>query len=117
MKDHHFYNDPEFWKWFIKLLFLIVIAIPRIHDAWSEEAREMRRDMKGSNGKWDWKEIWEAHSLSTAKGSWLALMFMLVLTSMGQEFAVGIWLLFAGGVAGSTSYAAYLINLKEKHGK
>lgn len=111
------WKDVEFWKIFLKILFIVIIALPWLQDLFSKEARQMKKDMMGADGKWNWREIWEHHSLRCAKGSYFALMFMLVMTSLGQEFSVWLWLLFAGGVAGSTSYAAYLINIKEKYVK
>jgi len=70
--------------------------------------------MKGANGRWDWREIWERHSLRSARGFYFALMFMLCMTTLGQEYPFWLWALFAGGVGGSAGLASYLITKRDK---
>lgn len=107
--------DQGFWKTFTSIMFLIIVCWPWIQDLWSKESKRIEQDMKGANGRWDWREIWERHSLRSAKGFYFALMFMLLKTTEGHEYPFWLWALFAMGVGGSGALAAFLITLRDKH--
>lgn len=112
------YRTAEFWKAFVSVLYGIIIAWPWIKDGWSKESKQREQDMKGPDGKWNWREIWEHRSLRIANGFYHSLIFMLLMTALfDKEFPFWLWLLIAGGVGGAAGYAAHLINLKEKYGK
>jgi hypothetical protein len=111
-------RSTEYLKIFFACMFIGIITLPFMRELWSKEQREMIKGMKGSDGQWQWSEIWEYNSLRFAKGFFATIIFMVLMKTLFTiEYPWELYVLTFLGTLGSNGIGAFLIYIKSKHEK
>lgn len=96
--------------------FGLVSFWPWIRDLWSKEAKDVEKDLKGDNNRWDADELWSRHSLRVARGCFVGLWFILFMKMFGQDYPSYIWMSLFAGLFGASGFAAWFQRNGEKKG-
>ncbi|HOY49470.1 MAG TPA: hypothetical protein PLJ60_18295 [Chryseolinea sp.] len=111
-----FYKFVPYLKIFITLFVMVIIVIPLLSSIFSKRIRNwLRAGIEGENSKLDLNEVWEVAYLYMALGSYLMLIYMIVIKTLYQvQYSWEEYMLMFFGTAGSNGVAAFIIYIKQK---